>query len=112
MKNKGEIMNNFECSVFVVEHPSGVFQGCRVCNKILKKGRFLIGLLVRENEEDYKYLLGLPPQIHCGEQKNFLECFETEKDAEDMMFKVVSHLSESGAIKDLPLMAFFDLRLN
>lgn len=40
MKNKGEIMNNFECSVFVVEHPSGVFQGCRVCNKILKKGGF------------------------------------------------------------------------
>ncbi len=89
-------MKDGGCHVMVVEHPVGVAQGCKICREILETGKFLIGIHVRENGSDFKYFLGAPPQKHCGEQKKFLQCFETEEDAEAEKLKVLSHLSEIG----------------
>ncbi len=105
-------MKDGECQVMVVEPPTGVVQGCKKCRTVLVKGNFLIGIHVRENRSDFRYFLGAPPQEHCGEQKNFLQCFETEEEAEAEKIKVLSHLSEKGTTEGLPLMGFFDRKSN
>lgn len=105
-------MKDGECHVMVVEHPAGVIQGCKVCRTILSRGNYLIGLHVRENGKDFKYFLGAPPQEHCGEQKKILQCFETADEAETERLRVLSHLSERGTTEGLPLMGFFDPKLN
>lgn len=101
-----------DCQVLVVEHPAGVIQGCKICRKVLTTGKFLIGIHVRENGSDFKYLLAALPQEHCGEEKKLLQCFETAEEAEVERLKVLSHLLEKGTTKGLPLMGFFDPRLN
>lgn len=105
-------MKDGECQVMVVEHPAGVAQGCKICREILLTGKYLIGIHVRENGSDFKYFLGAPSQEHCGEQKKLLLCFDAEEDAEAEKLKVLSHLSETGTTEGLPLMGFFDPKLN
>jgi len=96
----------------VVEFPTDITQGCKICRKVLKKGKYVIGIYVRENGSDYKYLLGAPPQEHCGEQKIFLQCFEAEAEAEVEGHNVLSYISEKGTTEGLSLMEFVDPRSN
>lgn len=96
------------CRVLVMEHSAGVVQKCRVCGAILSTGRFLIGLHVREDEKDFRYFLGAPPQMHCGELKKLLLCFTAEDVAEVERLKTLSYVSEKGTTEGLPLMGFFD----
>ncbi len=106
-------MKDGECEVLVVEHPMGFIQGCKVCREVLMKGNFAIGIHVRENGSNFKYFLGASPQPeHCGEQKRLIQTFETDVEAEAEKLKVLAHLSEKGTTKGLPLMGFFDPRLN
>ncbi len=99
-------MDKGTCEVMVVEHPQGIVQGCKKCRQILKRGNFSIGLHVREDGVDYKYLLGAPPQEHCGEEKKFIVCFETEEEAEAEKDRVLAHLSNTGSTAGLRLMEF------
>jgi hypothetical protein len=99
-------MKNGTCEVMVVEHPRGIMQGCKTCRQILKRGNFTIGLYGRENGIDYKYLLGAPQEEHCGEEKKFIQCFETAEEAEAEKERVLSHLSTTGSTAGLRLMEF------
>jgi hypothetical protein len=106
-------MKNGECEVSVVEHPEGIVQGCKVCREVLVKGNFAIGIHVRENGSNFKYFLGVSPQPeHCGEQKKFIQTFITETEAEAEKLKVLAYLSEKGTTEGLPLIGFFDPKLN
>lgn len=105
-------MQDGECQVMVIEHPAGITQGCKVCGEILKQGTFLIGIQIREDGKDLKYLLGTSPQEHCGEQKKILECFDNEEDAEAEKLKVIAHLSEHKSTEGLPLLGFYNPQLN
>ncbi len=106
-------MKNNECEVLVVEHPEGIVQGCKVCREVLKRGNFAIGIHVRENGSNFKYFLGASPQPeHCGEQKKFIQTFETDVEAETEKIRVLAHLSEKGSTEGLSLIGFFDPKLN
>ena len=93
-----------KCVVSVVEHPGGIAQGCKRCGEILHQGKFTIGLFVYANGIEYKYLLGGPREMHCGEEKNFLMCFKTEEDAEAEKQNVLSHVQKNGSTEGLRLM--------
>lgn len=111
-------MREGECLVSVLEHPVGVFLGCKVCRKILKTGRFLIGIHVRENGADFAYLLGTSELEHCGEQKEFFVCFDSREQAEAEANKVTAEIGAKGTTEGLLLMEIswlkkrFDPRMN
>ena len=105
-------MENGDCQVVVVKFPMGVIQGCKVCGEVLVRGNFLIGIHVYEDGSDFKYFLGSAPQEHCGEEKKFLRCFETESEAETERLSVLSHIAEKGTTEGLTLLKIIDKKLN
>jgi len=92
--------------VQVVTHPHGITQGCKKCQTVLLEGNFAIGLIVKEGEESKKYLLGAPPQEHCGEPKTFFQIFQTAEEADVEKERVVAHLNEKGTTEGLRLVAW------
>jgi hypothetical protein len=105
-------MENDEWYVVVVECPAGIIQGCRTCRETLSEGKYLIGIYIRENGTEFRYLLGAPPRQHCGEEKIILMCFETEGEAEIEREKVISHLSTKGTTEGLRLKGFYNPQIN
>ena len=94
-------MNNGDCSVQVVHLPHGLAQGCKVCRKVLVSGNYLVYLLVKDNDQDHSYFLGMPPFEHCGETKQMFKCFKTEEAALYEVDQVVKHLEESKSTEGL-----------
>lgn len=93
----------FDCTVQIVEHPHGIQQGCKKCRTVLLTGNFAIGLTLKEGETTKKYLLGGPPQEHCGEMKAFFLVFDTLDVAEAEKTWVESYLTEHKTTEGLCL---------
>ena len=92
--------------VQVVEHPYGITQGCKKCQTILLEGKFAVGLIIREGDQSKKYLLGAPPQEHCGEPKTFFQLFQTAEEAVAEKERVEAHLNKKGTTEGLRLVAW------
>lgn len=96
-------MKNGQCKVFVLEHAGSIYQGCKVCRQILMTGKFLIGIHIHENGSDFKYVLGAPPQTHCGENKTFMQTFERLADAEKKVAEISVQILNNGSTEGLTL---------
>ena len=105
-------MEKGKCDIGVIEHPVGIVQGCKVCGQIIVEGKFAIGIRIEEGGVDYKYLLGAPPQKHCGEEKHFIWTSFSKEEAEKEAAKVLLHLTEKETTDGLVLMKFVNPTVN
>ena len=94
------------CDVQVVEHLHGITQGCKKCRTVLLRGNYVIGLVFKDGAETKKYLLGAPPQEHCGEPKTFFQVFQTAEEADVEKEKIVVHINQKGTTEGLRLVAW------
>ena len=86
-----------------MEHPAGVSSGCIECRKILRTGTWLVGIIVGAQEE-YKYLVGAnPPVMCCGQEKQVIETFDTEEEANAFSKKIAEQIDREGTTKNLVL---------
>lgn len=100
-------MKDGECNVLIVEYPNGCFQGCKNCRGELSSGNFAVGLHLCDRGKEFKYFVGAPPRLCCGEVKKTIQLFQIVEDAEIEAEKVRSHLNEKGTTKGLRLLGFY-----
>ena len=90
-------------AVVSIEHAAGYAFGCKRCQKIHFTGTWVVGLTVGE----HKFLVGKNPPVQCcGEEKQFLEVFDAESEADTLRDTIAKHLAERGSTEGLVLYAF------
>jgi hypothetical protein len=105
-----------KATVLVIE-PDGksLVMGCKVCKRTIAstKDKFMVGLIIEEDGQGFRYFLGVDPPITCcGEEKVIIKTFETDTEAETEKARVIQHLDEHGSTEGLKLISFSHFGMN
>ncbi len=96
-----------EALIQLVDHPAGIVQGCKRCGTIHLRGRYVVGILIREDGQEHRYLLGFKvPMRCCGEEKPFYQVFHDRDECELVCEEVEEHLARHHETTGLRLISF------
>lgn len=93
--------------IFLI-HPAHVYHdlGCYKCRKVLEttKDKYLIGLIIQESGQEFRYFLGVnPPIICCGQKQNIFQTFRDESEAWKEIERIRQHLQIHQSTQGLTL---------
>lgn len=87
----------------VMEHPPGIACGCAICRSILRQGTWVVGLKIGT----HRYVIGCNPPVRCCDtEKQVIEVFATEAEAQVLADAVREHLDHEGTTENLVLYEF------
>ena len=95
--------------VSVIEMDIPLEQGCTVCRRIFPEHshkKFAVGVIVNEQDGEYRYFIGNDEVICCGEKKELVWTSDSEEDAEALQARVIEHMKTRGSTESLNLRAF------
>ena len=88
---------------------------CKRCRKVFgsTKGKYMLGLIIRENAREYRYFVGVNPPIHCcGEKKAVIQTFDSDAEADAEMKRLLEYFESHHSTAGLELIAFSHFGLN
>lgn len=89
----------------LVNHAAGIVSGCKVCRQILRRGTWAVGVKIG----DHHYVVGENPKRECcGEEKNVIQAFDSQAEADALAEDVREQLNREGTTENLALHELMD----
>lgn len=92
------------CTVTVVEHPTGISQPCKICHKILASGKYTVGIILANDVSSQSYFICGPETVCCGEKKtNLIFLTDILREANLKADEVTTTVESTGDTSSLSL---------